>query len=503
MMDAKRKQWLAALSLLLVLMPFSHQTVSAAPEERTYTAEIHIEPNEHRVTGSIDVTFIPEDRNRAYFHLYPNAFRKGANVNDPNWNEFLGKSASPGEYSIKEVHVQGKRVQATVDDTVLNVPLGQATGNGSVRVRIIFELTLPHNNGRMSYDEHAMWLGNWLPILAVREQMGWRLDPYYPMGDPFYSESAGYSVKVTVPEAYQLATTGTESEAKVTSLAATKQKQYVITADNVRDFAIVIMDETYRVTQSKIGITTVKTWWQADDNPNQTKQLHEAAVESLAYFNKSFGTYPYAEYDVVRTGGFFGGMEYPCLVFIEASHFNVANESTIPTVVHETAHQWFYGLVGSDEVREAWLDESVTEYAALAFLQQYLPKVAEERVKRRYLRGTIATIYYRTEGILPWQAVDSFPNWQSYSDLVYSRGSIMFWELRSAWGEERLHAVLRQYVNKNLYGVTTGKELVAIFSQAAGADASPFYDYWMRLELDKEELARKWVHKGIDRYLPF
>lgn len=63
-------------------------------------------------------------------------------------------------------------------------------------------------------------------------------------------------------------------------------------------------------------------------------------------------------------------MEYPSLVFIEEEFFNTADNMGAAVVAHETAHQWFYGIVGNDEVREAWLDESLTDYATMAFCRK-------------------------------------------------------------------------------------------------------------------------------------
>jgi len=81
-------------------------------------------------------------------------------------------------------------------------------------------------------------------------------------------------------------------------------------------------------------------------------------------------------------------------------------------------------------------------------------------------------------------------------NLVYGRGSTMLWELRQAWGEERLHALLRQYVKEHQYDQATGERFVSMLSREAGTDAAPFIDYWLHLKLEKQEEAAAWVEKS-------
>jgi hypothetical protein len=509
------KRWGLALAAVLVLSGLlvwgqpswtESPGYSVLPEEIpapvTYRADVHIEPQKRLVTGTFVARFVPQD-SKAYFHLYPNVFRHSDQLRGENWEEVLGTRRLPGEIRIRAVKLEGRDVSAALhgdSGTILEVPIPSIARRKQVEAEIEFDLRVPYNSGRLSYNDNAIWLGNWLPILAVKEQQGWRLDPYTPMGDPFYSEMANYHVRVSLPEGYYLATSGTESQAVVTQTRPARQTFYEIDASNVRDFAMVIMDDTYRSTQTEVGKSVVRTWWQEGDDPEVVERLHDVAVQSIRYYGKEFGKYPYREYDVVKTGGFFGGMEYPSIVFIQGDFFNSRPEIGAAVVAHETAHQWFYGLVGSDEVREAWVDESLTDYATMAFLQQYDGRLAQGYIERRLTAGKAAK-KYAGRGIGAWQPVTKFPDWSSYSDLVYSRGAAMLWQLREAWGEKRVHQALRRYFNENQYGLATGADVVEAFSREAGADAEPYFDYWLRLELEKEKQASQWVEKGKRRIL--
>jgi hypothetical protein len=490
-----------------------------------YLADVRVEPQQKRVTGSVQVQFWPRDGKKAYLHVYPFAFAE--RHDGPLWQEFLGKDAVPGTYHITRLSVQGRPVPVQRAGTVVEVPLeggavssgvkgAPADGKGGadgvsrvpsasngvppaagaaepVTLELAFTMTLPLNQGRMSLDEHAIWLGNWLPVLAVCDRNGWHLDPYEPIGDPFYSETSDYSVNATVPEGYQLASTADDrQEAGFTS--APGLKTYRLRAENVRDFALVIMDRTYQRTETTVGGTTVRSWWRTTDDPGQARLVHDAAVKSFAYFQHQFGPYPYREYDVVRTGGGINGMEYPGLVFLDGRHYEQVFAQSIAAVAHETAHQWFYGIVGNDQVNEAWLDEGLTEYASLSFLERWYPPLGDALVVQRLVRGTAADAYAE-KNVRPWQPLRLFPDNDSYSDLVYSRTASMLWLLREAWGEERLNRMLRQFVTSHRFGVATGADWKAALSREAGEDAEPFVAYWLQLDQSREAAAEAWLDR--------
>ena len=91
--------------------------------------------------------------------------------------------------------------------------------------------------------------------------------------------------------------------------------------------------------------------------------------DSLLFFNSKFGEYPYRQISVVKTPFLYGGMEYPNLVMIADNI--VEKKDMARVIVHELAHQWWYGVVGNDQIREAWLDESITEYSAFLFFENH------------------------------------------------------------------------------------------------------------------------------------
>jgi aminopeptidase N len=162
--------------------------------------------------------------------------------------------------------------------------------------------------------------------------------------------------------------------------------------------------------------------------------------------------------------------------------------------VHETAHQWFYGIVGNNQWEDAWLDEGLAEYATVAFLYQKDRKFAAFLARNRLVRGISATAYADKQ-LSVWQRLDAFPDNQSYGDLVYSRSFSMLWLLRGAWGEERLHSFIREYAADHWHGIASGADFVEKLSEEAGEDASAFIHYWLYLDTSKRAEAEAWLER--------
>lgn len=216
----------------------------AVTERTAYTASVQIDPAAKKLTGSVHIQFVPQDPAFAYLHVYPYAFtekKKG-----PLWVDLLGKNPTPGTYQIHQLRIQGKPAAYQRTGTLVEIPLEKrlVESGAALNLELQFSMTLPRNMGRMSYDDHAIWLGNWLPILAVRDTSGWHLDPYGPVGDPFYSETADYRVELNVPAGCQVVSTAADGTLRGEE-ATPGQRVYHLEAKDVRDFSLVVMDETY------------------------------------------------------------------------------------------------------------------------------------------------------------------------------------------------------------------------------------------------------------------
>ncbi|MBL0388438.1 YceI family protein [Tumebacillus sp. ITR2] len=443
----------------------------------TYKANVNLNPADQTVNGTVEIHTKNDTQtvqNSLYFHLYPNQFEHTEELQTPVWQKLLGTQYNlPGWIDISRVEVNGQEVPVQVQKTLLQVPLPSWQPGADATVKLDFHLIIPRNQGRIAYNEHEIWLGNWLPIRAVFEKSAWRLDPYYAIGDPFYSEAANYEVNATVPNTYRIASTGSDLEISDDG----KQRRYKISAPQVREFAMVALDDTYVSSQENVGGVQVKTWYRKADNAYSVQQLHDTATKSIAYFNQHYGQYPFPEYDVVPVG-FTSGMEYPGLVFINGDYFNTPDPKGMFTVLHETGHQWWYSAVGSDQIRESWLDEGLNDYTNMRYLLENDHMTGKGMIEAREKNlQTIQT--YEKNGELMANSLDMFSGWSSYGGLAYQKGSLMFYHLDQAVGQETMDRVLQQYFETYRYKNAHGEDLISLFEQELGPGVRTYFETWL------------------------
>jgi hypothetical protein len=294
-----------------------------------------------------------------------NAYRKGAKyapVSPQKRPAAYLNGESYGGVEITACTVQGRDVNfvlAGQDGTFLTVETGTIAPKKRKQVTVQFRLSLANVWHRLGYTDQTVNLGNWFPILAVWEKGGFRECVYESLGDPFYSEVADFSVRLTLPEKYVVAASGR---------GETRRENGLLCCDfslkNARDFAMAFSSEYSLISQTVNGVE-VRYYYAKDEFPEKTLA---AAAESLACYSARFGAYAYPTLSVAEVGFIEGGMEYPALVFLSSA---VKAEERARVTAHEVAHQWWYGVVGSNQVENAWQDEGLAEYSALCFFEKY------------------------------------------------------------------------------------------------------------------------------------
>ena len=199
---------------------------------------------------------------------------------------------------------------------------------------------------------------------------------------------------------YKLATTGEIVEQKTD----TEKTLYTIDAKLVRDFAFILSDK-FTINKTKYKDMLINTY---NLNENMSQEAVDVAKSSIDIFSNLFGDYPYNTYSVVASDFFIGGMEYPMLVMIDESLYNNENKFLLEYVIaHETAHQWWYSVVGNDEISEPWLDEALTEYSTVLYFEQKYGKETGDKL--------IKTMEVQTRN---YKANDIFKATTDYKDSI-------------------------------------------------------------------------------------
>ena len=470
--------------LIFICTVFCVGTLSGCKkEDNTHTRyEIIAEyiPENRTVTGAAKVTFEnPTDNELSVlkFQLYPNAYRKDAvyrPVSSAYHSSAYYKGESYGEMVISSVHgSKGWEVMGE-DENILYVHLERPLyPEDKVTLDIGFIVKLAEVNHRTGVTKHTVNLGNFYPILCGIQGGGFVETVYYSNGDPFLSDCADYRVTFTAPKDYVVASTGEIMEERTLE----SKKVHTMSALNVRDFAIVL-SENFRISTTKIGDTTLSYYYYDDASPVKTLGLIE---ESFSFFEETFGEYPYSNYAVVQTGFCFGGMEYPCLVLVSDS---LVETGRTRVTVHETAHQWWYGVVGSNQIEEAWQDEGLVEYSTLLFFEAYekygftreaLVKEAMEEYRSYY--DVYGSVLGRADTRMSRHLKEFISDYE-YKCLAYDKGVLMWDTLRKSVGEKKLLDGLRRYYSTCRYQVATPQQLIGSFEKT-GLDVEGFFESFL------------------------
>ncbi len=419
------------------------------------------------IEGREQVLFTNQDTDlldRVYFWLYPNI--------------------AGGRTTVSDVRVGGKEVDVVYEfgDSVLRVPLPAALKpREQVDVQMDFEVVVAEemagNYGLFGYFDGVLVLDEFYPVLAVYDDEGWSVRELPPNGDVTYLDASFYLVRVTVPSELVVVTSGIEvgreelEENVVLGIAAGPSRDFYLAAS-----------EHFRRKSTTVGETAVNSYAFSNREDGADLAL-KAAVDALESLGARFGPYPYTEFDVVSTPMQALGIEYPGLVGIglalydpEAEVSGLSSQVMLESVVaHEAAHQWFYNMVGNDQVEEPWLDEALVQYATgLYYADVYGEAAAEsyreswtdrwDRVERAELPiGLPSGDYERTE----------------YSPIVYGRGPIFVSALADEIGQDVFAEFLRDYCLTYRWRIGTTEAFRELAEQHCQCDLTTLFEEWV------------------------
>ncbi len=450
-----------------------------------YSLSLDFDDSTKILKGSQKVNYINPTEialNEVWFHLYANAFSKDAKIK-PVSNLYKQKAYPNGEdygyIKVNSVLVEGKSQEIKItepDNEILVVKLNsELYPEDRVDIQIDYEILLPNCLHRFGYGDNTYNFGNFYPIASIYENGTFQHDAYGNNGDPFYSDMANYDVTITYDSIFTLASSGKQSE---TTLTETGKKKTQIKANVVRDFAFVL-SKRFQVISGKAGKTTVYYYYYDDEYANDSLK---AGIDSINTFNSLFGEYPYETFSVVKANFIHGGMEYPNLVYISDSV--ESKKDYLNVIIHETAHQWWYGLVGSNAVEYAWQDEGLTEYSTLMFYKKnpsYEVDVKESlnaSLSSYLLFSEICTSVYGSYDSSMTRNVNSFRGDMEYVYATYVKGVLFFDNLNELVGDKKFEKSLKHYFNENCFKNASPLDMISSFERICKTNIKGFFDSW-------------------------
>lgn len=465
-----------------------------------YHIEVKLDEQQNTLTGTQTLTWTHPGKksiNELYFHLYPNAF---ASADTTFMKESGGKLRGDvmpkdgwGRMELTEIRTSDgisllHRVQYvqpddgnTKDHTLAKVRLPVTVRGGeSITLKIQFKVTLPKIFARMGAAGDFVMAGQWFPKLSVYEPAGtrgraaegWNLHQYHGNSE-FYSDFGIYSVNIDVPDHYTVASTGFQTKSATTKDGRKSVQFY---ADDVHDFAwsaspdFVYAEEPF----SSSEVPGVKIKLYLDPKHEELKERYfYAAKVALANFSKWYGRYPYSTLSIVvppEEGNGAGGMEYPTLVTaFGASSDSPSYDELERTVIHEIGHQFFYGMVASNEFEEAWLDEAFTSYAEDKLMEQEFGIQANLPIQSAIITSPIAL----TEVAWKYGSADN------YAKNVYYRGKLILLDIERQVGSKTMQRILYSYSTKYRFKHPTTADFEKIVEQTTGRSWKEYFKQYV------------------------
>ena len=459
---------------------------SMIPEERSalrqmddptrYTLDLSVLWDQATVAGRERLLFTNNEAvplGEVVFRLFPNA---------PYYQE--------GKLEIGAVEVDGHpaRFGLSQDDTVLTVTLpAPLPPEAQADLTVEFTVTVPSMPDRFGAHQGVMVLGHWYPELSVYDDEGWHTDPYVPLGDAYYSEASHYTLNLTLPEEVTVAATGVETARRANgdgSLTLTYQ------GGAARDMAVV-MSPAFETISTTVAQTTINSFYLPGDLAGGQLAL-DVAAGSVQVYNELFGPYPYADLDVVESyfliEGSPGGMEFSGLVLISSEFYASEGPYTMldmpaMVVAHEVAHQWWYGVIGDDQVDDPWLDEAFAVYSSILYFEG---EQGRKGAQVQLLQN--CTLPYR---MVAWAGGDrpiatsllEFDDALTYSAIVYGKGGLFLHRLRKTIGDEQFLGLLQNYYRQFKYQVVRPNDFAAMLNAVKDPEqkqaAAKLYDDWV------------------------
>ncbi|MGA2551493.1 MAG: M1 family metallopeptidase [Burkholderiaceae bacterium] len=477
-----------------------------------YEIQAQLDPGHHTIDGKERVTWrnrSGEPVNALYLHLYLNAFegpgsfyaserdlygwvfRAGRGEKDGQWGHIEFRSASQGgkELSWSFVHPDGG---PDTDHTVIRVDLATPVApGGSTALDIQFFDQLPRVIARSGYFGSFHLVGQWFPKIGVLELPGergatrprWNVHAYH-FNSEFYADFGSFDVRLTVPRGYTVGATGEEA-GPATESAGMVTHHFV--QNDVHDFAWTADNRTAKPLEGSFtspsgSRVSIKVLFPPEYAASAEPAL-QAAVDSLAYFGKTLGAYPYRTLTLVippYNAEDAGGMEYPTFITVDHALTLVPGTDRADdfrfTVIHEFGHNYFYGMLASNEFEEPLLDEGLNEFwdhrmlrdrgEAQHLVPAWMKPLGIDPVVSPYDESRLyAQLDHPTDGL-------GQNSWDRLSDSsygsVYSRGTIFMHDLEAQLGTPLFEDAMRSYFERWRFRHPSVADLRESLAEASG-----------------------------------
>ena len=452
-----------------------------------YTLRASLDPQRHIIDGKGTIVFRNRSResvSELWFHLYLNAFASEKTLfvrKAPSDFRIALPLADPGHIEVEKLFARELGVDLWPfadphspglpdDATDIRVPLPKPLAPGeSLTLDVSFRSKLPNVVARTGHAGTFHMVAQWFPKLARLESDGsFAHFPFHPLSE-FYADFGTYDVTIEVPEGFVVGATGPRIEThREGGKLRVRHVQH-----SIHDFAFAAWDG-FREREAFVDGVLIRCLYPEGYESVVERQL-KAASFGLRRFGEVFGRYPYPVLTIVHpppSAWEAGGMEYPTLITtgglpLEPESLRLVEQLTL----HELGHQYFYGLVATNEQSWPFLDEGLTSFAESVFLRELFGDGSLFDFAGLTIGFTEAhrfvAIDRRHRAPIAQPAPD-FASGTDYAALVYSRTATLFSTLARVYGENEVLRTMGRYARRYRFEHPGLEELVAAFRDTFG-----------------------------------
>ncbi len=521
---------LVLLFIALTLSINAHSQQAYWQQQLKYTIDVTLNDNDHSLDGFLKLSYgnhSPDTLTFIWFHLWPNAFKNDQSA----FSEQLLESGRTDFYfSTREQRGYINRLDFRINNNTLKtedhpsysdilkvyLPAPLAPGQ-TTELTTSFHIKLPFNFSRGGHVDQSYQITQWYPKPAVYDKSGWHPMPYLDQGE-FYSEFGNYDVRITLPDNYVVAATGvlqndeekkwlhkrgnplikpgtvkkfgakpvskttaTINNSGIKSSGTTKTLQYK--QDNVHDFAW-FADKYFGVKYDTLQLSSGRIIdaysFYSEKSATVWNNSIDMVKDAVRFRSQLIGEYPYNVVSIVEAPiGFDGGMEYPTITSISP----MADKKNLDiTIGHEVGHNWFYGILASNERINPWMDEGINSYYDNRYELWKYPPQKEVTKKTKFILNKLPDNKYlilinhlarqKKDQAIETSSTD-FTEF-NYGLIAYQKTAIWMQYLENYIGKEKFDSCMKLYYELWKFKHPQPEDFLSLVERSSGKDLTEF-----------------------------
>lgn len=484
-------------------------------QQVNYTIDVSLNDKDHTLEGFEKIEYInnsPDTLHFIWFHLWPNAYKNDKTaftdqtLENGNTKFYFSNTEDRGYINRLDFKVGNSTAAIEdhpqhIDIVKILLPSPLLPGQKTI-ITTPFHVKLPYNFSRGGHDGESYQATQWYPKPAVYDKNGWHPMTYLDQGE-FYSEFGSFDVSITLPKNYVVAATGELQNGEEKSWLKTRSsfsweplkekekskygqvktiiqffpesskesKTVRYKQNNVHDFAwfadkrFIVNYDTCRLASGKIIDAFTFYTPSHKENWNNTVQN---AKDAVRHYSNLIGEYPYSIVQVVQgPESFGGGMEYPTITVISP---NENKKSLDNTIAHEIGHNWFYGVLGSNERKHPWMDEGMNSF--------YDDKYKEIKYGKQ---ADIVRLAFETKAATktdqPIETSSEKFSEANYGLVAYYKAAEWMRYLEKVLGTETFDKAMQEYYNRWQFKHPQPEDLKKTIEEISGKNLDSVFAY--------------------------